>query len=147
MGRKRKKAREDAAERALELACGWLHRHKMVLDEKVTADGLSAGASLWSPGGKTEFEDEDFPTWDWDGSPVPKEDAVLAVVEWLFGERGDEDGCGPSAVMEEVSRDVSPGRRRTEVRTEPVPKFSFSSLEEFVLKAEASGEFQEEARK
>ena len=141
MGGTRKKAQEDAAEKALELACRWLHRHKMALDEKVTADGLNASMSLWSPGGKTEFEDEDFPTWDWAGMPVPKEDAVLAVAEWLFGEGGDGDGDGPSAVAEKASRDVSPGRRRIEIRTEPVPKFSFSSLEEFVLKAEASGDF------
>jgi hypothetical protein len=146
MGRKRKKAREDAAEKALELICRWLHAHKMVLDEKVAPGGLNAGMSLWSPGGKTEFEDEDFPAWDWAGRPVPKEDAVLAVAEWLFGESGDEDGEGPSAVVEEVSCDVSPGRRRTETRAEPVPKFSFSSLEEFILKAEASGEFPVEAR-
>lgn len=141
MGRVRKKAREGTVEKALELACRWLYGHKMLLDEKVTADGLNAGMSLWSPGGKTEFENEDFPAWDWAGRPVPEEDAVLAVVEWLFGKSGYEDGCGPSAVMEEVSRDVSPGRRRTEVQTEPVPKFDFSSLEEFVLKAEASGDF------
>ena len=140
MGKTRKKAREGAAERALELACRWLNAHKMLLDEKVTADGLNAGMSLRSPAGKTEFEGEDFPTWDRAGRPVPKEDAVFAVVEWLFGEGGYDDG-GPSAVVEEVSRDVSPGRRRTEIRTEPVPKFRFSSLEEFVLKAEASGEF------
>jgi len=36
---------------------------------------------------------------------------------------------------------LSPGRRRTEVRAEPVPKFRFSSLEEFAVKAEASGAF------
>ena len=139
-GGKRKKAREDVVEKALDLACRRLHAHKMLLDEKVTADGLNAGMSLRSPAGKTEFEEEDFPTWDRAGRPVPKEDAVFAVVEWLFGE-GAYDGGGPSAVVEEVSRDVSPGRRRTEIRTEPVPKFGFSSLEEFVLKAEASGEF------
>lgn len=144
MGRIRKKAKEDAAERALELTCRWLYRHKMMLDEKVTTGDLNVGISLWSPGGKTEFKDEDFPEWDWAGEPVPKEDAVLAVVEWLFRERGDEYGNGPSVVIEEVSRDVSPGRHRVEIRTEPVPKFSFSSLEEFVLKAEASGEFRKD---
>ena len=56
---------------------------------------------------------------------------------------GTHAATAPSAVIEEVSLDVSPGRRRIEIRTEPVPKFSFSSLEEFVLKAEASGEFGE----
>lgn len=151
MGRKKRpapeKAPEDAAEKALELACRWLHAHKMMLDEKTTADGLNAGMSMWSPGGKTEFEDEDFPAWDWAGKPVPKEDAALVMAEWLFGENGDEYGAAPSAVVEEVSRDVSPGRCRIEVRREPVPKFGFSSLEEFVIKAEASGEFPEEVRK
>ena len=147
MGKPTSGAREDAAERALELACGWLYRHRMALDEKVAAGGLNAGMSLRSPGGEAEFEGEDFPEWDWAGKPVPKEDAALAVAEWLFREGGDEYGDGPSAVAEGVPRDVSPGRRRIEVRTEPVPKFSFSSLEEFVLKAEASGEFLEEARK
>ena len=111
---------------------------------KVPCDhGLNAGISLRSPEGRTEFGDEDFPVWDWAGKPVSKEEAVLTVVEWLFGENGDACGDGPSAVTEEVSRDVSPGRRRIEILTEPVPKFSFSSLEEFVLKAEASGEFGE----
>ena len=115
----------------------------MALDEKVTTNGLNAGISLRSPEGRTEFDDEDFPAWDWAGRPVSKEEAVLAVAEWLFGKDGDECGDGPSAVTEEVSRDVSSGRRRIEILTEPVPKFSFSSLEEFVLKAEASGEFGE----
>lgn len=130
-------------EKALELTCRWLHGHKMVLDEKVVTNGLNAGISLRSPEGRTEFDDEDFPVWDWAGKPVSKEEAVLTVVEWLFSESGDACGDGPSAVIEEVLRDVSPGRRRIEIRTEPVPKFSFSSLEEFVLKTEASGEFGE----
>lgn len=132
---------EDMAEKALELTCRWLHGHKMALDEKVATNGLNAGISLRSPEGRTEFDDEDFPAWDWAGRPVSKEEAVLTVAEWLFGESGDIFGNGPSTVTEEVSRDVSPGRRRIEIRTEPVPKFSFSSLEEFVLKAEASNDF------
>ena len=115
----------------------------MVLDERVATNGLNAGISLRSPEGKTEFDYEDFPAWDWAGRPVPKEEAVLTVTEWLFGKSGDICGNGPSAVTEEVSRDISPGRHRIETMTEPVPKFSFSSLEEFVLKAEASGEFGE----
>ena len=131
---------EDPAEKALELTCRWLHAHKMALREKIAADGIYAGMSLCSPGGKTEFDDYDFPAWDWAGRSVRKEDAALAVIQWLFGEDGDECGNGPSAVVEEVSRDFSPGRYRTEIRKEPVPKFSFSSLEEFVLKAEASGD-------
>ena len=143
MKKTQKNTQEDMAEKALELTCRWLHGHKMALDEKVAANGLNAGMSLRSPEGRTEFDDEDFPAWDWAGRPVSKEEAVLTVAEWLFGERGDVCGNGPSAVTEEVSRDVSPGRRRIEIRTEPVPKFSFSSLEEFVLKAEASGEFGE----
>lgn len=132
---------EDMAEKALELTCRWLYSHKMALDEKVATNGLNAGISLRSPEGRTEFDDEDFPAWDWAGRPVSKEEAVLTVAEWLFGESGDIFGNGPSAVTEEVSRDVSPGRRRIEIRTEPVPKFNFSSLEEFVLKAEASNDF------
>ena len=115
----------------------------MVLDEKVATNGLNAGISLRSPKGKTEFDDEDFPVWDWAGKPISKEEAVLTVVEWLFSESGDACSDGPSVVIEEILRDVSPGRRRIEILTEPVPKFSFSSLEEFVLKAEASGEFGE----
>ena len=115
----------------------------MVLDERVATNGLNAGISLRSPEGKTEFDYEDFPAWDWAGRPVPKEEAVLTVTEWLFGKSRDICGNGPSAVTEEVSRDISPGRHRIETMTEPVPKFSFSSLEEFVLKAEASGEFGE----
>ena len=132
---------EDTAEKALELACRWLHGHKMALDEKVATNGLNAGISLRSPEGRTEFDDEDFPVWDWAGKPISKEEAVLTVVEWLFGESGDACGDGPSAVAEEVSRDVSQRRYRTEIRKEAVPKFSFSSLEEFVLKAEASNDF------
>ena len=135
---------EDAAERALELTCRWLHAHKMALDEKVTADGLYAGMSLYSPEEKTMFEGEDFPKWDWAGRRFPKKDAVLSVVKWLFREDGDECGYGPPAVVEEVSRNVSPGRYRTEILTKPVPKFSFSSLEEFVLKAETSGDMRAE---
>ena len=133
---------EDPAEKALELTCRWLHAHKMALDEKVTTDGLYAGMSLYSPKEKTVLDGEDFPKWDWAGRPVSKEEAVLTVVEWLFSERGDACGDGPSAVVEEVSRNVSPGRYRTEILTKPVPKFSFSSLEEFVLKAEASGDMR-----
>lgn len=52
---------EDTAEKALEFTCRWLHAHKMALDEKVTADGLCAGMSLYSPEEKTVFEGEDFP--------------------------------------------------------------------------------------
>ena len=143
MRKTQKNTLEDTAEKALELTCRWLHSHKMALDWPVAADALYAGMSLRSPDGRTEFDDEDFPACDWAGRPVPKEEAVLTVAEWLFGERGDVCGNGPSAVTEEVSLDVSPGRRRIEIRTEPVPKFSFSSLDEFVLKAEASGEFGE----
>ena len=132
---------EDPAEKALELTCRWLHAHKMALDEKVTTDGLYAGMSLYSPKEKTVLDGEDFPEWDWAWRYFPKKDAVLAVVQWLFREDGDECGHGPSAVVEEVSRNVSPGRYRTEILTKPVPKFSFSSLEEFVLKAEASNDF------
>lgn len=132
---------EDSAEKALELTCRWLHAHKMALQEKVAADGLYAGMSLYSPEEKTVFEGEDFPKWDWAGRYFPKKDAVLAVVQWLFREGGDECGYGPPAVVEEVSRNVSPGRYRTEILAKPVPKFSFSSLEEFVLKAEASNDF------
>lgn len=132
---------EDLAEKALELTCRWLHAHKMALQEKVAADGLYAGMSLYSPEEKTVFEDENFPNWDWAGRSVPKKDAVIAVIQWLFWEDGDECGYGTSAVVEEVSRNVSPGRYRTEILTKPVPKFSFSSLEEFVLKAEASNDF------
>ena len=127
----------------MELTCRWLHSHKMVLDERVATNGLNAGISLRSPEGKTEFDYEDFPAWDWAGKPVSKEEAVLTVTEWLFGKSGDVCGNGPYAVTEEVSHDVSPGRCKIEIRTESVPKFSFSSLEEFVLKAEASGEFGE----
>ena len=141
MGGKRKNKREDAAEKALGLACRWLHGRKMMLDETVTADGLNAGMSLWSPGGKAEFEDWDFPSWDWSGEAVPRAKAALEVVEWLFGEDGDSDGDGPENTAEETTREVSPGRRRIEKKLTPVPKFDFSSLEEFVLKAEASGEF------
>lgn len=141
MGRKRKKAREDVVEKALDLACRWLHGRRMMLDEAVTADGLVAGMSLWSPGGKADFEDEDFPSWDWSGEPVPRETAALEAVEWLFSEDGDSGGDGPRNTAEETAREVSPGRRRIEKKLTPVPKFRFSSLEEFVLKAEASGEF------
>ena len=145
--RTRKKAREDAAEKALELACRWLHGHKMMLDEKITTDGLNTGMSIWSPGGKTDFYDWDFPSWDWAGEAVPREKAAFEVVAWLFSEDGDDEGDGPESTAEEVASEVSPGRRKIETRLAPVPKFSFSSLEEFVLKAEVSGEFQEEARK
>ena len=78
------------------------------------------------------------------GGTSRKKDAILAVIRWLFWEDGDECGYGPSAVVEEVSRNVSPGRYRTEILTKPVPKFSFSSLEEFVLKAETSGDMRAE---
>ena len=127
------------AEKALELTCRWLHAHKMAPREKIAAASLYAGISPRSPEGRTEFDDDDFPVWDWAGKLVSKEEAVLAVVEWLFGESGDACGDGPSAVIEEVLRDMSSGRRRIEIRTEPVPKFSFSSLDEFVPRAEASG--------
>ena len=135
---------EDVAEKALKLTCRWLHAHKMALQEKVAADGLYTCVSLCSPEEKTVFEGEDFPVWDWAGRHFPKKDAILAVIRWLFWEDGDECGYGPSAVVEEVSRNVSPGRYRTEILTKPVPKFSFSSLEEFVLKAETSGDMRAE---
>ena len=86
---------EDTAEKALELACRWLHGHKMALDEKVATNGLNAGISLRSPEGRTESDDEDFPAWDWAGKLVSKEEAVLTVVEWLFSESGDACGDGP----------------------------------------------------
>jgi len=139
--RKRKRQIRDAAEAAIELACRWLHKRKMTLSEIVTDKGLNAGMAISSSCGKVEFHEWDFPEWDWAGDPVPKDEAALALVEWLFGEDGDEAGDGPDRTSEEISRVVSPGRCRIEIRTAPVPKFRFSSLEEFVLKAEASGEF------
>lgn len=63
---------------------------------------------------------------------------VLSAGEAKAREDGaGREGHGLSAGMSLLS----PGRRRTEVRAEPVPKFRFSSLEEFAVKAEASGAF------
>ena len=86
----KKDLEEDAAEKALELTCRWLHAHKMALNEKITTDGLYTGVSLYSPEGKTVLEGNDFPEWDWAGEYFPKKDAVLAVVQWLFREDGGQ---------------------------------------------------------
>lgn len=132
----------DAADTAAELVCGWLHRRGLCIEE-----ALSGRLNAWikvrraegAPGQSTlRGGVQSFPCWDWSGSPVPRGEAWLRTAAWLFS---DGDMTGPKTVETQAVREAAPGWIQTTTETSQIPKFRFSSLEEFVLKAEASGEF------
>lgn len=138
-----KAASFDAAEKAIEITCRWLYGRGMSLHETIGTDGSNLRMTIQSSDGKAGFCDEngdeaDFPVWE-NYSGILKEDVVLGVVEWLFKKGGDGDGDRPFYTLSTATADVSPGRLRTTLKTTLVPKLEFSSLEEFVLKAEAAG--------
>lgn len=133
-----------AAWEAARTACRWLAARGFRVEERLAEDPSGKTLNAWigvrrdskdsrlsGPSGRT------LPTWDWAGQRRPREDAWLRVVEWLFLEGGD----GPDTVSDVETREIAPGWTVEENRRSPVPKFRFSTLEEFVLKAEASGEF------
>ena len=133
-----------AADRAAELVGGWLHRCGLCVEEALSgrlnawikvrrAEG-AAGQSTLRGGSQS------FPCWDWAGRPVPRDEAWLRAAKWLFSA---DDRTGPKAAETQVVRAAAPGWIQATTETSRIPKFRFSSLEEFVLKAEASGEFRE----
>ena len=133
----------DATERAAALACGWLRRHGFRVEECLEDDRKGGKLNAWiklrraNDGSKFKGTSNSFPTWDWAGQRRENADAWLYAVSWLFLAGGD----GPTAVEFVSELEPAPGWTRFERKILPVPKFSFSSLEEFVLKAEASGDF------
>ena len=138
----------DVTDRAAELVCGWLHRRGLCVEE-----ALSGRLNAWIKVQRAEGSPvkstprggaQSFPTWDWSGRPCPRDEAWIRVAAWLFSA---DDMSGPKTVEIQVARAAAPGWIQTTAETSQIPKFSFSSLEEFVLKAEASGEFPEEVRK
>lgn len=135
-----------AADRAAELVCGWLHRRGLCAEE-----ALSGRLNAWikvrraegTPGLSTlRGGSQAFPCWDWAGRPVPRDEAWLRAAKWLFSA---DDWTGPKTVEIQVTCSPAPGWIQTTTETTPemsrIPKFSFSSLEEFILKAETSGDF------
>jgi hypothetical protein len=137
---------DGATDRAAELVCGWLHRRGLHVEE-----ALSGRLNAWIKVRRTEGApglstlrggSQAFPCWDWAGRPVPRDEAWLRAARWLFS---DGDMTGPKTVEIQVTRFRAPGWIQTTTETAPemsrIPKFAFSSLEEFILKAEASGEF------
>lgn len=150
-----------AASAAAKAACRWLAAKGFRVEERLEEGPGGEKLSVWMKirrerdsawmkarreRGRSSFANfasMALPTWSWDGRRVPREDAWLRVVEWLFLEYGD----GPDAVSDVETGEAAPGWTVEENRLSPVPKFRFSSLEEFVLKASAAGEFAEEARK
>lgn len=130
-------------EKAAETACRWLHGRGFRVEECLEDDGKGEKLNAWialrraNDGSKFKGTSNSFPTWDWAGRRRKRADAWLYAINWLFLEGGD----GPTATESVSTREMAPGWTRREKKTLPVPKFRFSSLEEFVLKAEASGEF------
>lgn len=131
-----------AAEAAAKIACGWLAARGFRVEERLEESPRGKKLNAWmrvrrdsresslaGPSGRT------LPTWDWAGRRIPREDAWLRVVEWLFLEGGD----GPDAVSNVETREIAPGWTAEESRLSPVPKFRFSTLEEFAVKAAAAG--------
>lgn len=138
-------ASADATDRAAVLICGWLYRFGLCVEEALSgrlnawikiqrAEGMPAKSTL--KGGA-----QSFPCWDWSGSPVPRDEAWLRTAKWLFSA---DDWTGPKIIETRVTHVAAPGWIQMKAETSRIPKFSFSSLEEFVLKAEASCEFIED---
>ena len=132
-----------AAEAAAKTACRWLAARGLRVEERLEGGPGGEKLSVWM---KVRRERDGssfaganggakFPTWDWAGRRIPREDAWLRVVEWLFLEGGD----GPATASDVVAEEIAPGWIAEENRLSPVPKFRFSTLEEFALKAAAAG--------
>jgi hypothetical protein len=139
--KKRKTGRNAVADEAAEIACAWLARHGLMLEEvtKIGVDGRewNAAMRITCPSGKTTT-DYGLQQWDWAGSEfMPRDEAWLRVVEWLFL----KDFSGPSWVQETTVSEPSPGWSRVRKRRFPVPKLAFSTLAEFVLKASVHPDF------
>lgn len=133
---------KPAAETAAKAACRWLATKGFHIEERIeegpSRKKLSAymivrrdrrESSFAGPSGRT------LPTWDWAGQRITREDAWLRVVEWLFLEGGD----GPNTVSNVETLEKAPGWIVEENKRSPVPKFRFSTLEEFAVKAAAAG--------
>ena len=128
------------SDEAARLSCSWLARHGLWVEEvtKVGVDGRewNAGMRIVCPDGRT-IMNTGLERWDWDGSErTPRDEAWFRVVDWLF-----QSERGPSWVQETAASVPSQGWSRIRKRRFPVPKLSFSSLEEFVLKASVHPDF------
>lgn len=146
---RRNEADGAVLERAFSAVCGWLAENGFLLEEALEEkDGRTLCVRMaLSPAvdSSSSFDDDgwDLPEYEWDEG-APEGEALLELVSGLF-RKGDS--CCPDEVVRSAGwREVQPGRAVRTVRRRRVPKFSFSSLEEFVIKAEASGEFPGEAR-
>lgn len=132
-----------AAEAAAKIACRWLAARGFRVEERLEEGPDGEKLNAWMKVRRNRGESsiaggQMHRTWDWAGRRRPREDAWLRVVEWLFLEGGD----GPSAVSDVETRETALGWTVEENRLSPVPKFRFSTLEEFAVKAVASGEFK-----
>ena len=118
---------KPAAEAAAKAACGWLAARGFRVEERLEEGPSGKKLNVWMKVRRerdgSSFAGAKFsPAWDWVERRIPREDAWLRLVEWLFLEGGD----GPGWTVEKNG-------------VSPIPKFSFSSLEEFVLKAAVAG--------
>jgi len=100
-----------AASAAAKAACRWLAARGFRVEERLEEGPGGEKLSVWMKirrehdsawmkarheRGRSPFASMALPTWDWDGRRIPREDAWLRVVEWLFLEGGD----GPDAVSD-----------------------------------------------
>lgn len=132
-------------DKAAEIVCAWLARRGCELIETTEA-GLkrewNCGMEIRRSPGKSVHMDKMLPTWNWAGSRRTPGEAWLTVADWLFGLSRE----GPSWVQVADESRPSPGRVVLRRKRFPVPKFRFSSLEEFVLKASVLPDFRENAQ-
>lgn len=137
---------KPAAEAAAKIACKWLAARGLHVEERIEEDPNGKKLNAWicvrrdskdscltGPG--RMLPTRMLPTWDWASQRKPREDAWLCVVEWLFLEGGD----GPDTFSNVEMKEIAPGWTVEEDRRSPVPKFRFSTLEEFAVKAAAAG--------